>query len=107
LIRIKVVAPSGQDADDAERRIGRVPALVVRGDARPEARGLRTSLTSGSPFSPPRRYEQAATAASATAWSCSPLPPLTPTAPTIWPFIVSGAPPAKIITRPWFEMWMP
>src|ERR1700682_3605696 len=52
-------------------------------------------------------YEQAATAASATAWSCSPLPPLTPTAPAIWPFTLIGRPPAKIITRPWFDAWMP
>ena len=47
----------------------------------------------------PRHYDHAATTASATAWSCLPLPPLTPTAPTIWPFALMGMPPAKIITR--------
>ena len=49
----------------------------------------------------------AAAAASATAWSCSPVPPLTPTAPTTAPPRRSGTPPAKTITRPPFDTWMP
>ena len=44
--------------------------------------------------------QKAATAASATAWSCAPIPPLTPTAPTTLPSCFNGIPPAKIITRP-------
>jgi hypothetical protein len=49
----------------------------------------------------------AAAAASATAWSCSPSPPLTPTAPTIRPSRCSGIPPAKIMMRLSFEAAMP
>lgn len=38
--------------------------------------------------------------ASAAVWSCSPVPPLTPTAPTTHPLRVSGIPPAKIMILP-------
>ena len=49
-------------------------------------------------------YEpNAAAPASATAWSCSPDPPLTPMAPTTLPPFLSGMPPAKIITLPPFD----
>lgn len=49
-------------------------------------------------------YEpNAAAPASATAWSCSPDPPLTPMAPTTLPLFLSGMPPAKIITLPPFD----
>ena len=51
--------------------------------------------------------QKAAAAASATAVSCSPSPPLTPTAPTTSPSRLSGMPPAKIITRPLLDSWMP
>src|SRR5882757_10108024 len=60
--------------------------------------GATSEATSQGPIPFILRYEQAAAAASATAWSCSPLPPLTPTAPTIWPFTLIGMPPAKVIT---------
>ena len=53
------------------------------------------------------RSQKAAAAASATVVSCSPSPPLTPTAPTTWPSRSSGMPPAKIITRPLLDSWMP
>lgn len=49
----------------------------------------------------------AATAAAATALSCSPVPPLTPTAPTTWPLCRSGTPPAKIMMRPPLEACIP
>ncbi len=42
-------------------------------------------------------FQNAAAPASATEWSCSPEPPLTPTAPTTLPPRFSGMPPAKII----------
>ena len=51
--------------------------------------------------------QKAAAAASATVASCSPSPPLTPTAPTTLPSRLSGTPPAKIITRPLLDSWMP
>ena len=51
--------------------------------------------------------QKAAAAASATAVSCSPSPPLTPTAPTTSPSRLSGMPPAKIMTRPLLDSWMP
>jgi hypothetical protein len=54
-----------------------------------------------------RVCHSAAAAASATAWSCSPSPPLTPTAPTIRPSRCSGIPPAKIMMRLSFEAAMP
>jgi len=50
---------------------------------------------------------RAAAPASATAWSCSPEPPLTPMAPTTLPSILSGIPPAKIMILPSFEAWIP
>lgn len=52
-------------------------------------------------------FYSAAAAASATAWSCVPWPPLTPTAPTTWPSRVSGIPPAKIMTLPSLEALIP
>ena len=51
--------------------------------------------------------QNAAAPASATVVSCSPSPPLTPTAPTTWPSRLSGMPPAKTITRPSLDAWMP
>ena len=45
----------------------------------------------------------AATPASATAWSFTPELPLTPTAPTTWPPRLMGMPPAKIMILPLFE----
>ena len=46
-----------------------------------------------------KELQDAAAPASATAWSCSPEPPLTPTAPTTFPSDFSGIPPAKIMIR--------
>ena len=46
-------------------------------------------------------------AASHTAVSCSPVPPLTPTAPTMTPSARTGAPPANTITFPLLDAWMP
>jgi uncharacterized surface protein with fasciclin (FAS1) repeats len=51
--------------------------------------------------------QSAFAAASATSWSCLPLPPLTPTAPTTTSPRFSGIPPAKIMTRPSFEACRP
>ena len=48
-------------------------------------------------------YQNAAAPASATAWSWSPDPPLTPMAPTTLPSRFSGMPPAKIMMRPLFD----
>src|SRR6185503_7348313 len=45
----------------------------------------------------------ALTPASATAWSCSPEPPLTPMAPTTFPSFFNGIPPAKIMILPLLE----
>jgi hypothetical protein len=47
--------------------------------------------------------QKAAAAAVATATSCTPDPPLTPTAPTTSSPCRNGSPPAKIITRPRLE----
>src|SRR5581483_2126764 len=55
----------------------------------------------------PIRNQNAAAPASATAWSWSPDPPLTPTAPTTFPFFFSGTPPAKIMILPLFDAWIP
>jgi len=56
----------------------------------------------------PAGYEEnAAAPASATAWSCSPEPPLTPIAPTTFPSRLSGIPPAKIMILPSFDAWIP
>src|SRR5215469_5086479 len=48
----------------------------------------------------------AAIAASATATSCSTVPALAPTAPTMLPFNVTGMPPPKMTTLPTFVSWM-
>ena len=45
-------------------------------------------------------YEKAPRPASATSWSWSTVPPLTPMAPAISPLRVSGMPPAKLTKRP-------
>ena len=47
-----------------------------------------------------RDHRTTAAPASATAWSCSPEPPLTPIAPTTFPFSFRGIPPANIMIRP-------
>src|ERR1017187_8442449 len=47
-----------------------------------------------------REHRTTAAPASATAWSCSPEPPLAPIAPTTFPFSLRGIPPAKIMIRP-------
>src|SRR6202034_3947910 len=49
----------------------------------------------------------AAAPASATLWSSTPDPPLTPIAPTTSPPRLIGMPPAKIIILPSFEAWIP
>src|ERR1700722_2533819 len=93
-------------------RTGQVLLLVSTNRSRDwGSHHLETPLLTASPFPPrdltKRDYDQAATTASATAWSCLPLPPLTPTTPAIWPFTLIGMPRAKIITRAWFETWIP
>ena len=68
-----------------------------RGDM-PRLRKSRAHFSTAPYFCTPPQNPRAP--ASATAWSCLPMPPLTPTAPTTAPLRFSGTPPAKIITRP-------
>jgi hypothetical protein len=75
---------------------GNIPAKQAQLTPRPDGAG-----------SPAAVCHSVAAAASATAWSCSPSPPLTPTAPTIRPSRCSGIPPAKIMMRLSFEAAMP
>jgi putative membrane protein len=51
-----------------------------------------------------RGYLKAAAPASATVWSCLPDPPLTPRPPTTLPPRFKGIPPAKMMTRPRFDV---
>ena len=80
----------------------------VGASARDDARFRRstsTLLTGAAPCSPMR--QKPAAAASQTVVSCSPVPPLTPTAPTMTPSARTRAPPAKTITLPLLDAWMP
>ena len=47
------------------------------------------------------KIQKAATPASATSWSWSTVPPLTPMAPATSPLRISAMPPAKLTKRPW------
>jgi len=69
-------------------------------DAGYELRCVETRTVRAMTAAPP---QNASAPASATEWSCFPLPPLTPMAPTTLPSRFSGMPPAKIMTRPPFE----
>ncbi len=66
----------------------------------------RPSCSGGRYLSAPTP-ERALTPASATVWSCSPEPPLTPMAPMTLPSRLRGMPPAKIMILPSLLAWIP
>ena len=84
--------------------LAKCPVVYVRHQKACQCRGFcrLSDIRNRSSYEP-----NAAAPASATAWSCSPDPPLTPTAPTTLPPFFSGMPPAKIITLPPFDAWIP
>ena len=117
--------PLGRDADARPARQwrrcgGTIPSGWPRWAAsrasrssRPQqpcsARGQRGACTPVAPLgagtlvcvrTPVQDYRTTDAPASATAWSCSPEPPLTPIAPTTFPSSFRGMPPAKIMIRP-------
>ena len=79
-------------------------ALIVERARRARRLGTEDQLRANDRLT---ETQNAAAAASATFVSCSSSPPLPPTAPSTSPSRLSGMPPAKIITRPLLDSWMP